>query len=44
MRRRFVKRDTRSKEEKQPVFNETVTTAKARTVPNWGLNGGAIKA
>jgi hypothetical protein len=36
MRRRFVERDTRSKEEKQLVLNETVTTAKARTVPIWG--------
>lgn len=32
-RRRFVERDTRSKGEKQPVLNETVTTVKARTVP-----------
>ena len=36
MRRRFVELDTRSKGEKQPELNETVTTVKARTVPIWG--------
>jgi hypothetical protein len=36
MRRRLIERDTRSKGEKQLVLNETVTTAKARTVPTWG--------
>ena len=36
MRRRFVERATHPKGEKQQVFDETVTTAKARTVPNWG--------
>ncbi len=44
MRRRFVQRDTRSKEEKQPVLSENRDNREGPNGPHPGIIGGAIKA
>jgi len=44
MRRRFARRDTRSKEEKQPAPSENRDNREGPNGPQPGIIGGAIKA